>query len=248
MGIIMHDRVALITGGAKGIGRDIALDLAAQKWNVAICYRTSEAEAEATARAVVERGGRVLTRRCDVSDPAAARAFAALVEKEWGRIDALINGAGPYHRVNLFDETVEGWNDMFDGNLHPIFYLAQAVAPGMKARKSGRIINFSMANAEQMVSQPDVTAHYIAKAGVLILTRTLARLLAPHGITVNAVSPGFIDSGSAPPEELAGMTKRIPAGYIGTIDDIVAAVRYLLSDEARYVNGANIQISGAWGI
>ena len=127
-----------------------------------------------------------------------------------------INGAGPYHRVNLFDETVEGWNEMFDGNLHPIFYLAKAVATGMKARKSGRIISFSMANADQMISQPDVTAHYIAKAGVLILTRTLAKLLAPHGITVNAISPGFIDSGSAPPEELAGMTKRIPAGYIGT--------------------------------
>ncbi len=161
---------------------------------------------------------------------------------------SLINGAGPYHRVNLFEETVEGWNEMFDGNLHPIFYLAKAVAPGMKARKSGHIINFSMANADQMISQPDVTAHYIAKAGVLILTRTLAKLLAPHGITVNAISPGFIDSGSAPPEELAGMTKRIPAGYIGTVDDTVAAVRYLLSEEARYVNGANIQISGAWGI
>jgi len=137
---------------------------------------------------------------------------------------------------------------MFNGNLHPIFYLAQAVAPGMKARKSGRIINFSMANADQMISQPDVTAHYIAKAGVLILTRTLAKLLAPHGITVNAISPGFIDSGSAPPEEHAGITKRIPAGYIGTVGDTVAAVRYLLSDEARYVNGTNIQISGAWGI
>lgn len=244
----MTHRVALITGGAKGIGRGIALDLAQQQWCVAICYRTSAAEAEETARAIEARGGRALTRRCDVSEPTAAREFAATVEKEWGHIDALINGAGPYHRVNLFDETVAGWNEMFDGNLHPIFYLAQAVAPGMKARKYGRIITFSMANTEQMVSQPDVTAHYIAKAGVLILTRTLAKLLAPHGITVNAISPGFIDSGSAPPEELAGMTKRIPAGYIGTVDDVVAAVRFLLGDDARYVNGANIQISGAWGI
>ena len=105
-----------------------------------------------------------------------------------------------------------------------------------------------MANADQMVAQPDVTAHYIAKAGVLILTRTLARLLAPHGITVNAISPGFIDSGSAPPEELAGMVKRIPAGYVGNVSDTVAIVRFLLSDDARYVNGANIQVSGGWGI
>lgn len=244
----MSTNVALITGGAKGIGRGIALDLATRHWNIAFCYRTSQADAEKTASAIRERGGQALAIRCDVSDPLAAKHLVTQVEKQWGQIDALINGAGPYHRVNLFEETAEGWNEMFTGNLHPIFYLAQAAAPAMKARKSGRIINFSMANADQMVSQPDVTAHYIAKAGVLILTRTLAKLLAPHGITVNAISPGFIDSGSAPSDELAGMTKRIPAGYIGTVDDTVAAVRYLLSPDARYVNGANIQISGAWGV
>jgi len=244
----MNNHVALITGGAKGIGRGIAFDLAAQKWKIAFCYRTSEAEAKKTAASITERGGQALSLRCDVSDPVAAKQLVAQVETQWGQIDALINGAGPYHRINLFEETTEGWREMFDGNLHSIFYLAQAVAPGMKTRKFGRIINFSMANADQMIAQPDVTAHYIAKAGVLILTRTLAKLLAPHGITVNAISPGFIDSGSAPPEELAGMTKRIPAGYIGTVDDTVAAVRYLLSPDARYVNGANIQISGAWGV
>ncbi|MBX3235754.1 MAG: SDR family oxidoreductase [Nitrospiraceae bacterium] len=244
----MDQNVALITGGAKGIGRAIALDLAAQGWSIAICYRTSAHAAAETSAAIVARGGRALSLQSDVSDPEAARGLVRRVEQEWGHIDALINGAGPYHRINLFEESVEGWREMFDGNLHPIFYLGQAVVPGMKARKRGRIINFSMANADQMVSQPDVTAHYIAKAGVLILTRTLAKLLAPHGITVNAISPGFIDSGSAPAEELAGVVKRIPAGYLGTVEDTVHAVRYLLSDEARYVNGANIQISGAWGL
>ncbi|MBI4504877.1 MAG: SDR family oxidoreductase, partial [Chloroflexi bacterium] len=87
-----------------------------------------------------------------------------------------------------------------------------------------------------------------AKAGVLILVRSLARVLAPHGITVNAISPGFIDSGSAPAAELDAMAKRIPAGYIGAVDDAVSAVRFLLSDGARYVNGANIHLSGGWGI
>lgn len=244
----MNQYVALITGGAKGIGRGIALDLASRQWNVAFCYRTSETEAKITAQEITQRGGQALALQCDVSDPTAAKNLVTEVEGKWGRIDVLINGAGPYHRVNLFNETIEGWNEMFAGNLHPIFYLAQAVAPGMKSRKAGRIISFGMANADQMEAQPDVTAHYIAKAGVLILTRTLAKLLAPYGITVNAISPGFIDSGSAPPHELAAMTKRIPAGYIGTVDDTVAAVRYLLSEDARYVNGANIQISGAWGI
>jgi 3-oxoacyl-[acyl-carrier protein] reductase len=244
----MADRVAVITGGAKGIGRAIALDLATQKWSIAITYRTSEIAATETAKAITERGGAAMSLRCDVSDPLAAQGLIRQVEGRWGRIDALINGAGPYHRRNIFDETHEGWAEMLNNNLHPVFYLVQAVAPGMKARKYGRIVNFSMANADQMIAQPEITAHYIAKAGVLILTRTLAKLLAPYGITVNAVSPGFIDSGSAPPGELAGMAKRIPAGYIGEVSDTVAAVRFLLSDEARYVNGTNIHVSGAWGI
>lgn len=244
----MNASVAVITGGARGIGRAVALDLAARKWRVAICYQTSEKDAQETARDIAARGGEPLAVRCDVSDPTAATNLIRQVEQSWGRIDALINCAGPYHRLNLLDETPDGWNEMFDHNLHPIFYLAQAVAPGMKARKQGRIVNFSMANADQMIAQPEVTAHYIAKAGVLILTRTLAKLFAPHGITVNAVSPGFIDSGSAPPAELVGMAKKIPAGYVGEVKDTVAAVKFLLSDEARYITGTNIHVSGGWGI
>jgi 3-oxoacyl-[acyl-carrier protein] reductase len=189
-----------------------------------------------------------LAEQCDVSDPEAAAALAAKVERDFGRIDALINCAGPYHRVPLFQETVEGWLEMFDNNLHPVFYLSRAVAAGMQQRRWGRIVNFSMANADQMVAQPQVTAHYIAKAGVLILTRSLARVLAPHGITVNAVSPGFVQSGSAPESELAAMVKNIPAGYVGELRDAVAAVNFLLSEEARYVNGANLHLSGGWGI
>lgn len=244
----MKKRVAVITGGARGIGRAIALHLAASGWSVAICYRTSEREAEETVEAIKKAGTRGLAVQADVSDPEAALRLVREVEKTWGRIDALINCAGPYHRVPLLEETLEGWHAMFSNNLHPVFYLSRLVAPGMIERKWGRIITFSMANADQLVAQPQVTAHYIAKAGVLILTRTLARVLAPHGITVNAISPGFIASGSAPAEELAAMEKRIPAGHVGTVDDAVAAVNFLLSDEAGYVNGANIHLSGAWGI
>lgn len=241
-------KVALITGGARGIGRTVALDLAAREWAVAVCYRKSEKEANETLTAIQQKNADGLAIRCDVSDPVAAADLVKQVEKEWGRIDVLINSAGPYHRVNLLDETIAGWHEMFDHNLHPLFYLSRAVVVGMKERQWGRIINFSMANADQLIGQPFVTAHYIAKVGVLILTKTLAKMLALDGITVNAISPGFIDSGSAPPDELAKMVKNIPAGYIGATKDVASIVNFLLSDEARYVNGANIHVSGAWGI
>lgn len=244
----MADRVAVITGGARGIGRGLALELAAQGWSIAFTYRTSEQAARETAAAIEAYGVNAQPLRCDVSEAAAGRRMVEQVEHTWGRIDALVHCAGPYHRVNLMEETPAGWTSMFDNNLHPVFYLTQAVAPGMKARRYGRIITFSMANADQMIAQPDVTAHYIAKAGVLILTRTWAKILAPFGITVNAISPGFIDSGSAPAEELAGMIKRIPAGYVGEVRDTVAAAQFLLSEEARYVTGTNIHVSGGWGI
>jgi 3-oxoacyl-[acyl-carrier protein] reductase len=241
-------KVALITGGARGIGRTIALNLAEQQWAVAICYRKSEQQAQETLAAIQEKGAHGLAWRYDVSDSQAAMALVQKVETAWGRIDALINGAGPYHRVNVFDETIAGWHEMFDNNLHPVFYLSRAVAAGMKARKWGRIINFSMANADQLVGQPFVTAYYIAKVGVLILTKTLAKMLAPDGITVNAISPGFIDSGSQPAEELSKMLKNIPPGYIGSTNDVAGVVNFLLSDAARYVNGANIHVNGGWGI
>lgn len=244
----MAQRVALITGGARGIGRGIALSLARRGWCVAVCHRRSHEAAEETRAAIQEQGAGALALQRDVSDPEQSAALVHDVLNEWGRIDALVNAAGPYHRRPLLDETLEGWHEMFDNNLHPVFYLSRLVAPEMQRRGWGRIVNFSMVHVDQCLGQPNLTAHYIAKVGVLVLTRSLARLLAPHGITVNAIAPGFIDSGSAPADELARMTRRIPAGRLGTVQEVVAAAEFLLSDEAAYVNGAQLQIGGGWGV
>lgn len=227
---------ALIVGGARGIGAAIAADLLAQGLRVTIAGRRSrspELEAAGAAWRVV-----------DASDPDQARALIA----ECAPVDLLIIAAGPYHRTPLLEETDEGWREMFAGNLDSVFYLTQAVLPGMKSRGFGRILTFSMANADKLQANPMVTAHYIAKIGVLVLTRTLAKAGARHGVTANCISPGFIDSGSSPAEELARMLPKIPARRIGDLDDVVAAARYLLSDAAGYVNGANLHISGGWGV
>jgi 3-oxoacyl-[acyl-carrier protein] reductase len=241
-------RVALITGGVRGIGRAVALALSKRGWAVAANYRKSESSAASLELELRTGGARGLCVRADVSDPRQAEDLVRQVKAEFGRIDALINCAGPYRRINLMDESVDGWHSMFDNNLHPIFYLSRAVAPGMIERRWGRIVNFSIANADQHVGQPNITAHYIAKVGVLILTRSLAKLLAPHGITVNSISPGFIETGSAPLEEMSNMIRNIPAGYVGKPEDAASATCYLLSEEARYVNGTNIHLSGAWGV
>jgi 3-oxoacyl-[acyl-carrier protein] reductase len=241
-------RAALVTGGARGIGRQVALDLAGSGWAVAICYRTSAEAAEKTCREIERHGVPALAVQADVSRPLECQLLVRRVLDWQGRLDALVHGAGPYHRVDVFQETPEGWRDMFANNLDSLFYMAQAVAPAMIEARWGRIVAFSMANADRLIAQPMVTAHYLAKAGVLGLVRTLAKQLARHQVTVNAVSPGFIDSGSMPEEELKQMARNIPAGYIGTPQEVSSVVQFLLSDEARYVNGANVHVSGAWGI
>lgn len=241
-------KVALIPGGAKGIGRAIGLALASRGWDVAFCWRTSANAAADTEARVRAAGRRALSIRADVSDPTAAAALVARTEAELGRVDALVHCAGFYARVGLLDETPEGWRATFGSNLDSLFYCARAAAPGMIARRWGRILGFSMANAEKLNAQPQLTAHYAAKVGVLVLIRSLARLLAPHGVTANAISPGFVDSGGAPADELRKMVKNIPAGYVGHVDDVVHAALYLLGDEARYVTGANLTVAGGWGL
>ncbi len=241
-------RVALIPGGARGIGRAIAHALAARGWDVAVCYRKSEDDANIAVNAVEAAGGSALALCADVSNPEVCAELFDQVLAWRGQIDALVHCAGPFHRIDVLAETPEGWRTMFASNLDSLFYLSRLVAPGMMERRWGRIVAFAMANADRPMAQTQITAHYLAKVSVLGLVRSLAKALAPFQITANTISPGFIDSGSVDLGELAVMAKTIPAGTVGTVDDVVAAALYLIGDEAAYVNGANIQVSGAWGI
>jgi 3-oxoacyl-[acyl-carrier protein] reductase len=229
-------RHALIIGGAGGIGRAIATALLDDGWHVAT------ADVMPQVAELLDRG--VAHIQADIADPIQARDVVAAAQP----VDALICTAGLYRRVPLLQETPEGWREQFTSNLDTLFYAAQAALPGMRERGWGRIVGFSMANAERLQGNPFVTAHYIAKIGVLVLLRTLARAGGKWGVTANCISPGFIESGSATPSDNEQMLKSIPAGRLGTPDDAVAAARFLLSEEASYVNGTNVVVSGGYGI
>jgi 3-oxoacyl-[acyl-carrier protein] reductase len=244
----MPERVALVTGATRGIARGIALDLARQGWGVAISFKTSARAAEATRAAVEAAGARCLALRADLGEDAEARSLVARVESAWGRLDAVVHGAGPYHDGPLLEETPERWRETFRQNLDPLLFLAQAAAPGMRARRWGRILGLGLATADRLAAQPNVTAYYLAKSSLLGLVRSLAKVLAPHGITVNAVSPGILETEGYPRPDLETLLRRIPAGHLGQVDDVVAAARFLLSEEADYVTGANIHVSGGWGV
>jgi 3-oxoacyl-[acyl-carrier protein] reductase len=234
----------LIPGGARGIGADLALALGERGWTVALAYRKSADEAAAVVDRIRRAGGSAGADAVDVSDAAAAGTWIHDVERRHGRIDALVHAAGAYHRVDLLAETAEAWESAFRHNLHSLFYCARAVAPTMAARGWGRVLAFGLAGADRVQARTQVTAHFIAKLGVQVLIRSLARSLAAHGVTANTISPGFVDAGGAAPDPAPA----IPAGRLGSLGDVRSAALYLLSDEAAYVNGANLVLSGGWGV
>jgi 3-oxoacyl-[acyl-carrier protein] reductase len=235
----LHGKVALVTGGGRGIGKAISLALAEAGCDVAVNYVSREADACETAKAIEASGRRALVVQADVANSADVTALVAQVEARLGPVDILVNNAGRAAFESLEQMTEASWNECLQLNLTSVFLVTQAVLPGMRARKWGRVINLTSVAAQ---AGSVMAVHYsAAKAGVIAATKSYARLLAKEGVTVNAISPALIGT-----EMVAGnphiKPDMIPVGRFGRVEEC-ADVAVLLARNA-YITGQTISVNG----
>jgi 3-oxoacyl-[acyl-carrier protein] reductase len=234
-------RVALVTGGNRGIGRAIAEALAQAGADVAISYHTREDDAADVSRAIATQGRRCLAVRADVSQSAAVERLVSTVEQGLGGVDILINNAGITRPQALDAITEQDWHDLVAVNLTSAFLVTQRVVPSMRSRKWGRIVNLSSVAAQL---GGVVGPHYAAsKAGLIGLTHSYAALLAKEGITANAIAPALIGTEmvTSNPRARADL---IPVGRFGTVDEVAAAAVLLATN--GYITGQTISVNGGW--
>ena len=230
-------QVALVTGAARRIGRAIALKLADQGADIAIHYRRSKTEAEQVVSEISATGRRAMACPAELTEKREIEKLFGAVEKAFGRLDILVNNAGMFSPARIDELTEEQWDTMLDSNLKAQFMCAQAAVPLMQRNGRGRIINLSSIGG--ILAWPKYTHYCVSKAGVIMLTRCLARALAPE-ITVNCVAPGTITF----PDELpdSDYIKRAPLGKTGQGEDIAAAVAFLAASD--FITGQVIVVDG----
>jgi len=238
-------RVAMVTGGGRGIGRAIAELLAQQGAIVAVCD-VAEESAEAVAEGIKRNGGQVCAYKLDVRDYEAVNGVVADLQSRYGKIDFLVNNAGILYPTYIEELTPAEWQEVIDVNLTGVFHCSLAVFPIMKRQGDGRIVNISSSAGRSTSDLGGV--HYTAsKAGVLGLTRHFAKEGGPE-IRVNAVCPGLIETPMSArfgtPERLEEVRSRLPLKRLGKPEEVAALVAFLLSDNASYITGESIEIDG----
>ena len=243
----MADRVVLVTGGGKGIGRAITLELAQEGATVAILAAQDVAQAERTAEEARHLGGEAMALRADIGNEASMVAAVEAVAARFGRLDVLVNNAGASGRGALLDLPVEDWDRVFAVNTRGAFLAARTAARQMiRQGQGGAIVTIAGASAHRCY--PGAGGYGPSKAAVVSLTQQMAVEWAPHGIRVNGVSPGPIrEAGSgweAREPALAAEVRRIPLGHAGEPRDVARAVLFLASDDARYVTGQMTIVDG----
>ena len=241
------NRVALITGGSRGIGRGIAVRLAQEGARIAISYRSNKMAAQQALRQLQATGADCVAVETDVTEAARAAQLVETVAERFGRIDILVNNVGGFRWGALAESSLEDWQNIFSSNLSSVVYVSKAMLPHMRKGRWGRIVNLGAVGAERAFGQATISAYAAAKAAVVALSRSLALEEAKNGITVNVVNPSSIDEKELTLNEARRMRDaRFPIGRPPTVEDVAAAVSYFVSDDAEYVTGQVINVSGGW--
>nr|WP_256687949.1 SDR family oxidoreductase [Halococcus qingdaonensis] len=235
----LSGRTALVTGSAKGVGRELLLSLADCGASVAVHYYTSDEEAQSVAEQAAELGVEVTTVQGDVTDPAAVDELFDAAEAELGDVDVLVNNVGAFAPSHWEEISFGTWNRVLETNLNGTYLCAKRALPGMRDREWGRIVNVGYASADRLLVSPKNFPYFVAKAGVIMFTRMLAADTQDDGITVNAVSPYVVENSEVFPDDL-------PRGRPANFDDMAQALRFFLDEDSDYLSGQNVAVDGGW--
>ena len=245
----LRQRVALVTGGTRGIGKGIAFGLAREGARLVVTYRKNKVAAQNTLRELQARGAEVFAVETDVTDAAKVNFLFEKVMERYGRLDVLVNNVGDFRWKMVADTTAEEWQGILASNLWSVFYGCKAAIPLMRRQRWGRIINLGAVGAERAFGQATISAYAAAKAAVVAFSRSLAIEEAKYGVTVNVVNPSNVDENELTLAEAQRIRDaRYPIGRPPTAEDVASAVLFFASEEAAYVTGQVVNVSGGWMI
>jgi len=239
----LRDRVALVTGASRGIGRAVALALADEGATVAVNYARSSEAAQAVADEIAQAGGSAIALAADVSQAEQVEALLSQLRQQYGRLDVLVNNAGITRDGLMLRMKPQDWQAVLDLNLTGAFLCTQAASKIMLKQRSGRIVNIASVAGE--MGNPGQANYSAAKAGLIGLTKTVAREMAERGVTANAVAPGFIATDMTRDLDSEQILSQIPLGRYGQPEEVAGAVRFLAADPAAaYITGQTLNVDG----